>query len=459
MKTLRILKTSVIKLVLKYAIFITILITLGLSFLYWSTSQYTDAQLESGLKFELSKLKEVDATQGREKLISILSSNWQEGLDTRHYYLLVNDKGEKILGDLLAWPKKLDPNEEVVNIWIENDIAPIHLEENDGYWPMIAGKLADGSMLLITLSVLPAEDIQEFTLFIIAIILITSIIFTMMMGWVLGQTILKRIDNINNTAKAIETGELDQRIVLSSNNDEFDELGQHLNSMLDMIEKLLSGMREVTDNIAHDLRSPLTRVLNHLDVALLESRSEKEYKQVIQDAVIQIQSLITTFNSLLEITQTEAGSYGGEWLTINISCICTDIGELYAAVAEEKNKYINLDIAPNLTIIGNQHLLSLAISNLLENAIKYTSNNGKIELKVRTYQDSTAIVISDDGPGIPEEFHDKVFERFVRLDNSRTTEGNGLGLSLVKAVVELHGAKVYLNDNQPGLKVKIVFDD
>ena len=281
----------------------------------------------------------------------------------------------------------------------------------------------------------------------------------MMMGWFLGQTILKRIDNINNTAKAIETGELDQRIVLSSNNDEFDELGQHLNSMLDMIEKLLSGMREVTDNIAHDLRSPLTRVLNHLDVALLESRSEKEYKQVIQDAVIQIQSLITTFNSLLEITQTEAGSYRGEWLTINISCICTDIGELYAAVAEEKNKYIHLDIAPNLTIIGNQHLLSLAISNLLENAIKYTSNNGKIELKVRTYQDSTAIVISDDGPGIPEEFHDKVFERFVRLDNSRTTEGNGLGLSLVKAVVELHGAKVYLNDNQPGLKVKIVFDD
>ena len=381
----------------------------------------------------------------------------QRSVKARRYYLLVSSSGEKIAGDLLGLPYGLEIDERVRNIWIEDDIAPYNVEDQDGYWPMIAGQLTDGSHLLIAQSVLPAEDLQEFTLTVMIVILIMTVGLTIAMGWFLGRSILEKIDNINNTAQAIRISELSQRVAISGKGDEFDQLGGHLNSMLDRIEQLMTGMRQVTDNVAHDLRSPLSRLRSRLEVTLLKPRNEAEYKQSIQETIIDVDSLIKTFNALLEIAQTEAGSFRGEWELVNLSVLSQSIGELYEDLAEENNQHLTIDVDSRVMVTGNRHLLTLMLNNLLDNAIKYTPTGGSIELRVIEHDKFPTIIIADSGPGIPYDQYGEVFERFSRLDSARSSEGNGLGLSLVKAIAELHHAHLKLNDNQPGLRVELSF--
>lgn len=455
----RLLQTSVIRLALKYALFNAMLIAMGLGFLFWATSQYVDAQIEAGLQHELAKLTDIDTSQGRKKLVALLNSEWQKGLEGRRYNLLISKDGEQLAGELRGWPTQLDADGQVQNIWIEDDLTPYNVEDHDGYWPMIGGTLKDGSRLLITQSVLPAEDLQEFTLSVMAIILILSIGLALAMGWFLGRTILARIDNINTTAKAITTGDLTQRVTLTEKDDEFDELGNHLNAMLTRIEQLMASMRQVTDNVAHDLRRPLSRLRNRLEVTLLETRDAEEYRNVIQETIVDAESLISTFNALLEIAQTEAASFRGEWTSVNLSNLAHELGGLYSDLAEEKGKRFTIEAGSNIEVVGNRHLLAQALNNLLDNAIKYTPDKGLIKLHVAIINDRPTIIVSDNGPGIPPDQYQTVLERYTRLDTARSTEGNGLGLSLIKAVAELHHARLKLEDNLPGLRVVLSFSE
>lgn len=227
--------------------------------------------------------------------------------------------------------------------------------------------------------------------------------------------------------------------------------------MLERIEQLLTGLRQVTDNIAHDLRSPLNRLRNRLEVTLLEARSAAEYRSVLYQAIGDANALLNTFNALLSIAQAEAGMHRTPWEELELGVLAGELAELYEAVAEEKGITWTYSAAPDLRIRGDRQLLAQALSNLLDNAVKYTPPGGRIALTVSSGPQGPLLSVADSGPGIPAAERERVLERFVRLDSARSQPGSGLGLSLVKAVTGLHQAELTLADNQPGLRVSIQF--
>jgi signal transduction histidine kinase len=277
------------------------------------------------------------------------------------------------------------------------------------------------------------------------------------MGVTLGRAILRRVDTISRTAGEIMAGDLSQRVPLSDRNDEFDALADRLNTMLDRVQHLIKGIREVTDNIVHDLRSPLTRLRNRLEITVRKHRSEQEYAQAIHCGIEDAESLIKTFNALLGIAQAKAGNYRTQWGPVGLDRLASDLVALYRPVAEEKEQTLEFQDSGSVKITGSRDLLAQAISNLLENATKYTPEGGSIRLQLRRSAGAVEVVVSDTGPGIPESEREHVLERFVRLESSRHTPGNGLGLSLVKAVSKLHKAELLLGDASPGLVVTIRF--
>lgn len=459
MKLPRLLRTTAIRLALRYAMYYALLITLGLGLLYFTIARYVDAQTAASLQHELAHLRTIDHNNGRDELIAVIKSNLRRSSnESQRYYLLLSPQNKILAGNLTRWPSQFRKLNKVQNVWIDDPSLNLHDEDHEGFWPMIATQLADGSRLLIAQSVRQAEDLQQVILGTMALILAVSVGLALTMGWLLGRKLLRRIDSINTTAQRVAEGELSGRVALSGHQDEFDELGHHLNAMLERIEKLLVGMHQVTDNIAHDLRRPLARMRNRIEVTLLENREREEYLHALDETLQDCNELIHTFNALLEIAQAEAGSVRGEWKEIDLSAMLQDLGDLYLDQAEELGKHLSLAIEPELRVTGNRHLLAQAIGNLLDNAFKYTPDSTAIQLDARRNNEKTVITVSDNGPGIASDMREKVLERFVRLESERSTQGNGLGLSLVRATAELHKAELHLEDNQPGLRVRIILN-
>ena len=252
-------------------------------------------------------------------------------------------------------------------------------------------------------------------------------------------------------------GDLSQRVPVSGRNDEFDALAQRLNNMLERIEEVLAGMREVTDNVAHDLRSPITRIRNRMEVTLLERRDEAEYRDVMEQTIRDADTMIRTFNAILLTAQANAGAIRADLLPVDLSKLVREMGELYTPVAEEAGLTLRIESGALITVPGHRDLLAQAIGNLLDNAVKYTPREGKLYLELIPGDGAVDLVVEDSGPGIPEKERHRVTQRFVRLDTVRQKEGNGLELSLVDAIARQHGATLLFEDNEPGLRAIIRF--
>jgi signal transduction histidine kinase len=283
----------------------------------------------------------------------------------------------------------------------------------------------------------------------------------------IGRNALKRIDRMSAASKKIMAGDLSQRLPVGGSGDEFDRLSVSLNSMLGRIEKLNEGLRQVSDNIAHDLKTPLTRLRNKAADAL--DTPDTETRRVALEGIIsESDQLIRTFNALLMISRVEAGSVAAEMSTVDLSAIVADSAELYEPVAEEAGLALTSSIEPGLAVQGNRELIGQAIFNLIDNAIKYSSDTGgdaDVSLRLTRRADGICLQVADRGPGIPAEKREEVLRRFVRLDESRSKPGTGLGLSLVEAVMGLHGGKLELSDTianggdvkNRGLAVTMIF--
>ncbi|WP_022709996.1 HAMP domain-containing sensor histidine kinase [Pseudochrobactrum sp. AO18b] len=279
-----------------------------------------------------------------------------------------------------------------------------------------------------------------------------------------GRRALLRLKQVSSSSQRIMAGDLGERLPVSGSGDEFDRLSINLNAMLGRIEELNDGLKHVSDNIAHDLKTPLTRLRNKAEATLSGQKENTEYRAALEDIIAESDQLIRTFNAILMISRLEAGYSSENMEVLPVNPILHDVAELYEPVAEDAGLELVVEAGADISLRINRELVGQTISNLIDNAIKYSpvadeggENRTKITVAMKQEGDQILISVADQGAGIPEAMREQATERFVRLEESRTQPGSGLGLSLAKAVMKLHGGSLMLEDNSPGLRVVLAF--
>lgn len=313
--------------------------------------------------------------------------------------------------------------------------------------------LGDGSILVVADNLESVEDVEDVVLngFLIAVAL--ALVLGLAAGIIFTKSLLNRVDNVTRTAEAIIGGDLSQRIALTGSGDDFDRLSTTLNTMLDRIADLLENLRQVSSDIAHDLRTPLAHLRQGLEEAKTQARSPEDYERAIDQAIENSDALLDTFSALLRIAQIEAGARRASFRLVDLSEIMRAVADAYEPTIDDSGRTLELHVSEELLVHGDRELLIQLFSNLVENALRHTPAGTRIVIGGIRSGSNVIAEVSDNGPGIPASERSRVFRRFYRLERSRTTPGNGLGLSLVAATAELHQAQIELSDNKPGLKV------
>jgi len=424
-------------------------VLLLLGFIYWSTAGYMVRQTDATIQAEVVGLAERYDRTGLAGLTALISERMAREPRSPILYLLADNNHRPLLGNLDQWPK----GEETSSGWLSFRLEDGHNPGSKGH-PARARlfKLDGGFFLLVGRDVHELEKIQQLIVTTLAWGLAITVVLGLLGGTMISRGFLRRIESINDTCREIMYGDLSRRIPMRSADDDFDQLAANLNNMLDQIEDLMAGVRQVSDNIAHDLRTPLARLRNRLE-ELREQVTEEGPRELLDQAAAEADGLLATFKALLRIGQIETGSRRAGFTEVDLAALLRDVTELYEPLADEKSQHIDLELAAASTVRGDRDLLFQAFANLLDNAIKYTPENGRIRVELSGGQ----VAVADNGPGIPEAARDKVFQRFYRLESCRSTPGNGLGLSLVAAVANLHNARIRLENNAPGLRVVLNF--
>jgi signal transduction histidine kinase len=272
-------------------------------------------------------------------------------------------------------------------------------------------------------------------------------------GLLTSRNFLRRVDAITGTSRNIMEGDLAQRMPVKGTNDELDRLSISLNEMLDQIERLMTGMKDVTSNVAHDLKTPLTRMRARVEAAL-RSGEPQEYRAALDQTIEESDGLLRTFNALMSIARAESGNAREGFQPMNLQGIIADVVELYEPIVEDAGGTLNATLEPELPVKADRELIAQAVINLIDNAIKYGGSDVTVSAAAKT--NTIELTIADNGSGVPEADRERIKDRFVRLDESRTKPGNGLGLPLVASIMRLHGGELKLEDNAPGLRAKLI---
>ena len=448
----RLLGSSAFRLALVYMTLFSASVLILLGFIYWSTAAYMAQQTDATIEAEIQGLAERYQIQGLSGLTRVIEQRLSRKPTGSSIYLLTTPGGTPLLGNLDRWPEVDPDNEGWLNFRLEGageDETDIHLARARPF------TLSGGFHLLV------GRDIHDLVRIKRTIIraLAWGLGFTLVLGGIGGvmmsRSITRQIESINATSREIMSGDLSRRIPVRGSGDDFDRLAGNLNAMLDRIQSLMEEVRRVSDNIAHDLRTPLARLRNRLEEMRAAAGSGNGIDPgEIEKVVAEADGLLTTFNALLRIARIEAEERREAFREVSVDELAADVAELYEPLAEEKGQKLSRDLERDIRLPGDRDLLFQALANLLDNAIKYTPEGGHVMIELRRVGENGArLVVADDGPGIPPEAREKVFQRFFRLEESRTTPGNGLGLSLVAAVARLHGFTLSLDDNRPGLRV------
>jgi signal transduction histidine kinase len=444
----RLLRTNAFRLAaLYFALFAASVLAL-LSFIYFSTADFIERQTEATINAEITGLAEQYVQRGLTGLIEIIRARSATERGDTMLYLITDARLEPLAGNLSHWPSAA----QIRPGWISFPVRRRDAQSNETDAALASVfVLPGGYRLLVGRDLHDAQAFRARITRTLAYAGLLTLALGVFGGFLNTRNMLRRVEAVNRTSERIIHGDLSQRVPLTGSGDEFDQLAGNLNAMLNQIERLMMGMRQVTDNIAHDLRTPLARLRARLEVTLLERPDATRYGEALRETIAEADRLLGTFNALLNIAEAEAGSRREAMAVVDLAEIARSVAELYEPVADDKGLALTVESDAAMPVNGDRHLLSQAIANLLDNALKYTPA-GSVTLSARRHGETARIEVRDTGPGVPPERREAVFDRFVRLEGSRSTPGNGLGLSLVRAVAKLHGGEVWLEDNNPGLK-------
>jgi len=444
-----ILRTTTFQLTVLYALMLAISTLAIAAFLYWSTIGFLQRQTDSTIEVEITGLRQQYRLVGLAGLSRAVRERVQSGENSEAIYLFANRELEPLAGNLDAWPELVSR---------EDGWYSFTNRSGDERVPARARVLAlpEGLLLLVGRNVSDLQRLLNRVGRTLALGFGLLILLSISGGLFMSSQVLRRVENVNQTARRIITGDLSQRVQTRGTRDEFDQLAEILNRMLERIEQLMEGVRHVGDSIAHDLRTPLTRLRHSLEETAGSDNVDTMHANV-QDAIDDADRLLATFSALLRIARIEAGSYVRRDQTIELPRLVTDAVELYEAAADEKSIAIDCELTQAAPILGDRDLIFQLIVNLIDNSLKYTPEGGRICIATDVGDATVTLVVEDSGAGIPEAELDKVTRRFYRAAGDGLSAGSGLGLSLVQAVAELHEATVTLQNLQPGLGVTVRF--
>ncbi|CAO3373962.1 sensor histidine kinase [Azospirillum argentinense] len=453
---LRLLRTTPFRLALLYLGLFVISVGVILGVVYRSTAGFLEEEIGATIALEVAGLQDQYRSAGLRGLVD--SVRERSGYShTNSIYLLTTPGGVILAGNLSGWPDATaGPGG-----WTHFKISDYGGVNNRPSTAMAVSFVLPGQFrLLVGRDMSELDQLRGRMVVSLRWVFLVTVVLGLGGGLLLARGAMHRIEAINRTTHRIMAGDLSGRVPRGGGGDEIDRLAGNLNAMLDQIERLMTGMRQVTESVAHDLRTPLSRLRARVELALIRETDDPEvYRAVLQDTILEADRLLATFTALLSIAEAESGANRKALEPVRLADVVRLAADLYEPVAEEKGLTLVTDIRAEPTVRGNEQLLAQAVSNLLDNAIKYTPEGGRITLLLEGVGpgQSARVTVADNGPGIPADMREKVLERFVRLDAARASPGNGLGLSLVEAVARLHDASLRLEDNGPGLKVGIVF--
>ena len=449
------LRSSSFRLALIYMALFGGSVLMLLTFIYWSTAGYMAKQADATIEAGIAGLAERYRTSGLGGLTNTISERISRKPGGYSIYLLADDDLRPLAGNISRWP----PRRATQDGWLDFRL------EGEG-WP--AGEVhrarARAFQLRGGFHLLVGRDLHELqrTEQLIVRTLVWGLAITLILGLIGGsmmtRSLVRRIEAVNQTSREIMSGDLSRRIPMDHSGDDFDELAVNLNAMLDRIASLMEEVRRISDNIAHDLKTPLSRLKNSLELLGTSHAEDPQSRRLlIEQSIAEADGLLSTFNALLRIARIESGERRAAFAVVDLQRLLHDVVGFYAPLAEDRQQSLELSVNAAAPVPGDRDLLFQAFANLLDNAIKYTPPQGYIKVDLSEQNEQPCVTFSDSGPGIPEPERDKVFQRFYRLEQSRGTPGNGLGLSLVAAVVKLHDIKLKVKDNTPGLKVVLEF--
>jgi len=456
----RLLHTSIFRIALLYLLLLGVTLLALLAVIYWSTASLIDHQSDETVQAEIRGLAEQYRDEGLVRLMEVIRERSGPRGAMESVYLLTGPRLEPLAGNLTAWPGNVGVDEAG---WMEVSLG--RQEDPSGTRHSVRGRafdLAGGYHLFVGRTRAERDDFRDIVAGALAWALLPALLLGLVGGALIGRYSLSRVDAVRAAGADIVSGDLSRRVPLTGSGDEFDRLAATINEMLARIETLMGGMRLVTDSLAHDLRSPLTRARSAIDMALRHGRDAEAYREALEQTAAELEIILRTFEALINIAQAEAQLNLTSLKELNLSALAGDLLEVYQPIAEDAGLDLRGDIAEGVVIKGHRQLLGQAIANLLDNAVKHScrsagGDGGQMQLSLALDDGAAVLSVADSGPGIAPKDRDRVLERFVRLDDSRGTPGSGLGLSLVAAVAKLHGARLSLGDNAPGLKVSLSF--
>ncbi len=461
-----VLSSFTFRLAVLYVLLLGVSVAILLGFIYWSTAGFMARQIDATIGAEIQGLAEQYRRRGLTGLSVVIAERAARDPAGAGVYLLADKNAKPLVGNLEVWPTA-EPDDDG---WVDFRLLQPVTDDKGAALQAHAARakvfrLRGGLRLLVGRDVRELAATRDLIQDALAWGLAITAALALLGGWLMSAGVVRRIETINEVGREIMDGDLSRRVPSDGSGDEFDQLAVNLNRMLARIEALMASVRQVSDNIAHDLRTPLSRLHTKLS-QLRDTDLSPESAASVDAAINDAEELLSAFNALLRIARVESGSRRAAFARMDLVPLLHDVAELYEPLAADKGQRLQVvpaaptreaadaaDAADGLFVHGDRDLLFQALANLLDNAIKYTPDGGVIMLGARPVDASVEISVTDSGSGIPALLRNKVLQRFYRIDESRSAPGHGLGLSLVQAVAQLHHAELRLDDAAPGLRV------